>query len=88
MRLSWSEIYFGVGFLAIIALILWRVSRPKAFHSRTDRSIIWELFNSEWIGALLVIAVWPIVVPYLVWRHRRSRGAPQFIRDDEPWPPG
>jgi hypothetical protein len=70
----------------MIATLLWRACRPSGFQF-ANGSFIWWLFSSEWIGALIVIAVWPIAVPCVIWSYRRSRGQRRFIRDDEPWPP-
>lgn len=81
---DWFTLYFGVGAVATVTTMLWRLCRPSGKH---DSSFIWTIFSAEWIGGLLIIAAWPLVVPYVIWSYRRWRNTPEFIRDDEEWPP-
>ncbi len=80
MRNLWFEIYLGIGAIVVIVTLLWRLCRPSG---ESDSSLVWAVFGSHWIGALLVIAAWPIVVPYIVWSYRRFRAGQRFIRHDE-----
>jgi hypothetical protein len=81
--MSWFEIYLGFGVVAVLVTMLWRFCRPSG---ASDTGVVLSVFGSHEMGALLVFAAWPLVIPYVLWSYRRSRKSKQFIREDETWP--
>ena len=81
-------VYFGIGAVAALSTFLWRICRSSGSHvDPREHPVVFAIFSADVFGLLVMIAIWPVAVPLVVWSYSRMRKTPRFIREDEPWPP-
>ena len=85
MDWPWFEIYFGFGGFAVLVTVIWRICRPSGLRPPHGSEVVQHALWSDWPGALVLIALWPIAIPYMISSYRRSREEQRFIREDEGW---